>query len=799
MIKLCMHQKSLKLDRLAKQSPLLQDEPTLDDNSTESRTVINLSSYELRKEEKETLQLGLSYCPPQQLDAIQLCKDTSDFNRRIKLREYFSANDNGSGETSRKEPPPPCQPSLTKPKWTPPEGRNVYIDRFTANIENQLDHFLHNARQPETSVTEKMQRKSITSLKNNRDIIIKPADKGGAVVVQDITSYKEEVTRQLSDNTFYETLSKDPTDEFRELAQKCVDEIPGSGISLTKEPIVSQFYLLPKVHKLSKMVTKETNQEYTNAESIIAAAKEHSIIPPGRPIVSSIGSLTEPMSQFVDRKLQPYLPKIKSYIKDTTDFLKKIQSVQIAPGSTLVTMDVQSLYTNIPHREGVQAIRKFLNRHAIVDETLDVDALAHMVEFILTHNHFEYDNNHYLQKQGTAMGTKMAPAYASIFMAVIEEQFLTNHPHKPTLYARYIDDIFMIWEHPDDTLAKFHNDFNSCSESIKFTMENSKKEINFLDVSVSIDHETNTLNTSVYRKPTDSFSYLRFDSFHPKHIKQSIVYSQMLRFRRIISKEDEFDRQALILGRQFIRRGYPPKLISETIRRVKKKSRKDLLNKDRLVNEKKRLPLVTTFHPDTKKFVKQVRQEWPTLALDPKLGKIVGENPLHAQRQPPNLRKLLVSTRLPTPEHPRGNIPCDKPRCQICKHIVTDTTIRIAKNVTLHPQRHDCDASNVLYCLLCARCPQAIYIGETSTKFRMRFNNHKSSIQKKRTDLPVARHFCLPGHSLADVKVCIFGGGYKSADERRTAELRIIVKCRSFEGDGMNRDLGFLSGYSFFR
>ncbi|XP_072166479.1 uncharacterized protein [Diadema setosum] len=612
--------------------------------------VINLSSYELIQEEKETLQLGLSYCPPQPLDGIRLCQDTADFNRRIKLREFFSDNDNNAN----KQPNKLHKPSTAKVKWTPPPGRNSHIDAFTSNVQRHLNNFLRDVRQPELSKTDKIRRESIKSLKNNNEIIIKPADKGGAVVIQNFQDYHSEAVRQLSDNNYYEPLSEDPTDKFREKATECVKHLTGNNISLPEKTRVSQFYLLPKVHKLPKMVTSVTKQEAASSDSIIAAAKQHAIIPPGRPIVSSVGSLTEPMSQFVDEKLQPFLPRIKSYIKDTTDFLQKIESVQVAPGSTLVTMDVQSLYTNIPHEDGVQAIRRFLRDHANEDEAVDADALAQMTEFILKHNFFQFDDKYYLQKKGTAMGTKMAPAYANIFMATLEEEFLSSYPQKPTVYVRYIDDIFIIWDHSIEELAAFHQAFNSCNQSIKFTMESSQEKVHFLDVLVSIDQDNQTLQTSVYRKPTDSFSYLRFDSFHPHHIKQSIVYSQMLRFRRIISDEDMFDREVLTLGRQFLKRGYPPKMIRNAIRRVKGKSRRVLLNKTNLEENKARLPFVTTYHPATTSFVKQVRQEWPTLALDPELGKLVGDQPLHAQRQPPNLRKLLVSTKLPAPLPPSG-------------------------------------------------------------------------------------------------------------------------------------------------
>ena len=92
----------------------------------------------------------------------------------------------------------------------------------------------------------------------------------------------------------------------------------------------AQFYMLPKIHK--------TLQN-----------------PPGRPIVSGNGCQTERVSQFIDHFLQPCVKNIRSYIKDTTDFLSMLESVgNFPPNCLLVTLDVASLYINIPNQEGSQ-------------------------------------------------------------------------------------------------------------------------------------------------------------------------------------------------------------------------------------------------------------------------------------------------------------------------------------------------------------------------------------------------------------------------------------------------------------
>jgi hypothetical protein len=74
--------------------------------------------------------------------------------------------------------------------------------------------------------------------------------------------------------------------------------------------------------------------------------------PPGRPVVAANGAPTEKISQFVDHFVNPFCPKIKSFVKDTTHFLQKLEGIgQLPKGSFLVTMDVVALYPNIPHQK----------------------------------------------------------------------------------------------------------------------------------------------------------------------------------------------------------------------------------------------------------------------------------------------------------------------------------------------------------------------------------------------------------------------------------------------------------------
>ena len=84
--------------------------------------------------------------------------------------------------------------------------------------------------------------------------------------------------------------------------------------------------------------------------------KIHKPVPVGRPIISGCDGPTERISSFVDTLLQPIAQTQPSYIKDTTDFINFIEKTKIGQDTILVSMDVTSLYTNIPQEEGINTV-----------------------------------------------------------------------------------------------------------------------------------------------------------------------------------------------------------------------------------------------------------------------------------------------------------------------------------------------------------------------------------------------------------------------------------------------------------
>ena len=105
----------------------------------------------------------------------------------------------------------------------------------------------------------------------------------------------------------------------------------------------------------------------------------------------------------------------------------------------------------------------------------------------------------------------------------------------------YIDDIFLIWEHCEESLKLFLEKINKVHLTIKFTADWSYSSVNFLDVKVIIKDEKIIID--LYVKPTDTHQYLYSSPCRPYHCKKSIPYSQALQLNRICSNNAFFDQR----------------------------------------------------------------------------------------------------------------------------------------------------------------------------------------------------------------------------------------------------------------
>ena len=122
--------------------------------------------------------------------------------------------------------------------------------------------------------------------------------------------------------------------------------------------------------------------------------------------------------------------------------------------------------------EGLVSRRRFLETRN--NKQISSDTLTELPEVVSKNNIFEFDEKTFKQTRGTVIGTKFAPPYAILFMANLEEKMLEGFEKKPMIWWRYIDDIFFIWEHGEESLKVFIEKVNMLHSTIQFTLEKRK-------------------------------------------------------------------------------------------------------------------------------------------------------------------------------------------------------------------------------------------------------------------------------------------------------------------------------------
>ena len=198
------------------------------------------------------------------------------FDRKLRLKYYFHDRQIDKRKDSAKNTLPKASSG-----WTPPGSQNQNFDTYSNLTQSELMNELTIPPLYNRFHLPKCERKAMKSLSGNPNIVIKPADKGGKIVIQDTLDYIKEGERQLNDTTFYKRLFMNPTKELNERVKMKLEQGIKEGFISTMEvksmfnpePRISYFYTLPKIHK-------ENN--------------------PGRPIVNGIGSITEKISAYVD-------------------------------------------------------------------------------------------------------------------------------------------------------------------------------------------------------------------------------------------------------------------------------------------------------------------------------------------------------------------------------------------------------------------------------------------------------------------------------------------------------------------
>ena len=296
------------------------------------------------------------------------------------------------------------------------------------------------------------------------------------------------------------------------------------------------------------------------------------------------------------------------------------------------------------------------------------------------------------------------------------------------VWWRYIDDVFTIWTHGEDSLKEFIAYLNDIHPTLKFTFKYSKTQTEFLDVNVI--KEGNSLKTDLFIKDTDTHQYLHAKSCHTYHTKKGIPYGQALRIRRIVSDDSVFLRRCGDLEDWLVKRGHEKRLVENEISKAKDVGRDDLLKEKTTTDQDDRLNLVLRYHPALSRNVHDIIKKHLTiLQLNEQHKKVFSEAPRVTFRRAKNLKDNLVRASLPKSKQIFESGCCGKKRCQVGDNLLTTshfTDSEKKKNYEIRSGPLNCDTPNVVYQMQCKVCDIS-YVGSAQQSFRVRFNNYKSA------------------------------------------------------------------------
>jgi hypothetical protein len=542
----------------------------------------------------------------------------SKFERRLQLGYHFYISESYGGRVefkdNRKDNIFGPIPSTYQPKNKSPDITK-FTDKLYKNITKRNNKpILHNLSKPQKLAIDRLR---------DRPIIIRPADKNAGICIINILDYENKCFELLKTED-YEIIQQLDIENIRKGADKILQKYANLNVITEEEYNFStsfdtklpKFYGNPKVHK--------TNCPY-------------------RPIVSQIDGPTSRLNMLVDHLLTNTENHTKNLIKDTLQFLKIIVDKQIPNNSILVTLDVTSLYTRIPWKEGIDTVLESVGE---CDPTVNIELLQETLYYILENNHFTYGKDKlFRQTNGTAMGSRMAVKYANIYMGKKFEKTMIGSKFRPHFYCRLIDDIFIIWTHGIETLKEFHAHLNLQDKNIQYELNFNDKEITFLDTIV-VNCE-NFLHTKNYIKPTNKQMYLYATSNHPIHTITSLPLSQALRIRRNTTNDEDLKIQINQLIITFQNRGYSKMKIERSINKIYRHTQRSLI-KNQAKKNNVRIPLILPFQPAFIGLGTELRKLWEKHILSKEnLAIIFKDYPMIGHSKMTTIGSLITSSLYP--------------------------------------------------------------------------------------------------------------------------------------------------------
>ena len=439
--------------------------------------------------------------------------------------------------------------------------------------------------------------------------------------------------------------------------------------------------------------------------------------------------------------------------------------------TNLFSCDFESLYTNINSNQAIEQICIFFQTKLNNQFDFSIKGLYEILKLILFNNIFSFNNKFFIQLNGLAMGTKCGPTIANIFIAILETKWL--YLHKPLVYKRFIDDIFVITD--KSNIESLEKNFGN----LKLNLINDK-EVQFLDLIISIDEYSNKLKFKLFTKSTNTFQYLFYNSNHPNHIFSNIPKSLFIRIRRICSDYTDYLYYSRRLIVQLLKRGYKFENLLKISLEIGN------IDRNKLIPYKDKRQLSSKYSQGFKFIINydlnylDLKKDFfhCTTSLKEKFKWLDNYkfNALFSSSS--NLNDIFINKGKIDANYSGTTLKCNSDNCNTCNFIYLNNFIQ--KNSFKLPllNNTNCESENVIYILICLRC-EMYYIGQTGRSFKMRFNEHIRNIHSfknlKKFNTEVSIHFNKKGHDYnRHIKFCIFNKNIDLLSDRLSMEADLI-------------------------
>jgi hypothetical protein len=191
------------------------------------------------------------------------------------------------------------------------------------------------------------------------------------------------------------------------------------------------------------------------------------------------------------------------------------------------------MYTNIDTTTGLKSVEDFiLTNYNQLPTDFPTELFLRILQLVMDNNIFSFGDSYWLQLSGTAMGTPVACAYATVSFGQYENTtILPKFSSNLLYYKRYIDNIFGIWLPPannkDSTWTSLTETINNWG-SLKWITERPSSKTVFLDLNIYI--QQSRIMTSTFQKKLNLYLYIPPHSAHPPSCLKGLINGELLRY-----------------------------------------------------------------------------------------------------------------------------------------------------------------------------------------------------------------------------------------------------------------------------